>query len=143
MKENDLIAQMTDLLTRQDEAEKLIGEAKEREIIFIKERYKDVLLDYHETDLLLNSIVAGFIQLCDENPEEGRSDDSTEQLQEACNANYEQMEDLREEFHAKWGNRYEEYEQEVAEVNVRYDRLLVLVQNPAAFHMFKGKKNKR
>lgn len=140
MKDNALITQMTNFLKKQEEAEKLLQEAKDREIIFIDERYKDVLRDYYETKLELNSIVADFIQLCDENPEERRSDESTEWLQESCDASYEAMEDLNSEFHARWGNRYQEYEQEIAAVNTKYDKLLALAQNPAALYAITAKK---
>ena len=140
MKDNALITQMTNFLKKQEEAEKLLQEAKDREIIFIDERYKDVLRDYYETKLELNSIVADFIQLCDENPEERRSDESTEWLQESCDASYKAMEDLNSEFHARWGNRYQEYEQEIAAVNTKYDKLLALAQNPAALYAITAKK---
>jgi len=143
MKDSTLITQMTTFLKKQEEAEKLLQEAKDREIIFIDERYKDVLRDYYETKLELNSIVADFIQLCDENPEEGRSDENTEWLQESCDASFEAMEDLNSEFHARWGNRYQEYEQEIAAVNTKYDKLLALAQNPAALHAITAKKTYR
>jgi len=142
MKDRTLITHMTDLLTQQEAIETFLQETRDREVILIDEYYKYLLKDYHETKLQLNSIVAGFIQLCEESPED-ESDECSEELLETCDARYAEMERLNSAFHTKWGNRYEEYEAEIAAVNEKYDKLLALARNPAAFHIIKGKKKKK
>ena len=128
---NNIIAHMTNFLTQQRETEAELKQAMERELVLICQRYKDVLLDYRETSLQVDKINSDFIQLVEDTPDDGWPDASSDELLEIYDANYAQIEELKAQFYARWGNRCAAYQQETKAVFEKYGHLLAQTHNPA------------
>lgn len=131
MKDNTMIKHMANFLTQQRETEAELKRAMERELVLICQRYRDVLLDYRETSLQVDKINSDFIQLVEDTPDDGWPDASSDELLEIYDANCAQIEELKAQFYARWGDLPAAYQRETKAVFEKYDNLLAQTHNPA------------
>jgi hypothetical protein len=104
MQISELMANMTDLLARQEETKELFEKAKKREVFLINAKYRDVLCDCEATSATFNRVIREFLLKCESELKKSWSEECSEEILEAYEASYAEMNRINNEFHSRWGS---------------------------------------